>query len=91
MENEPLVGAVIRYTGIVQGVGFRPFVYRSAHDFNLKGSVQNTGTGVLIRIDGTARNIEGFFTFVRKNVPVLAEITTAPYLSVTPLDLKISQ
>ena len=74
MGNEPLAGAVIRYTGIVQGVGFRPFVYRSAHDFNLKGSVQNTGTGVLIRIDGTTRNIEDFYTFVKKNHPVLAEI-----------------
>lgn len=88
MGNEQLVGAVIRYTGIVQGVGFRPFVYRSAHDFNLKGSVQNTGTGVLIRIDGTARNIEGFFAFISKNVPVLAEIHDSTLSFCGPLGFK---
>lgn len=74
MGNEPIVGAVIRYSGIVQGVGFRPFVYRCVRDVDLKGSVQNTDNGVLIRIDGTRKDIEGFFCTVKENPPVLAEI-----------------
>jgi hydrogenase maturation protein HypF len=74
MGNEPIVGAVIRYSGIVQGVGFRPFVYRCVSDVNLKGSVQNTDTGVLIKVDGTKKEIEGFFYTVKENPPVLAEI-----------------
>jgi hydrogenase maturation protein HypF len=74
MGNESIVGAVIRYSGIVQGVGFRPFVYKCVRDINLKGSVQNTDNGVLIRIDGTRKEIEGFFSTVKENPPVLAEI-----------------
>ena len=74
MKANQYAGAVIRFRGIVQGVGFRPFVFRSAHRLHLKGSVQNTGTGVLIRIDGEKKNIECFYEEIRVNPPVLAEI-----------------
>lgn len=37
--------------GIVQGVGFRPYIYRKAKEYNLVGSVKNTGNGVEIIIN----------------------------------------
>ncbi|MGD9281186.1 MAG: acylphosphatase, partial [Desulfobacterales bacterium] len=42
----------IEVNGIVQGVGFRPFVYNLAHQYGLKGEVANTAAGVSIHIQG---------------------------------------
>ena len=42
----------IDISGIVQGVGFRPFIYRLANKFNLLGHVSNTLTGVCVHIEG---------------------------------------
>jgi hydrogenase maturation protein HypF len=47
-------------TGIVQGVGFRPFVYRLAEQHGLSGFTQNTRRGVTIELDGTTASIEAF-------------------------------
>jgi len=38
--------------GVVQGVGFRPFVYVTAADLSLSGSIGNTDTGVVIEVEG---------------------------------------
>lgn len=46
--------------GIVQGVGFRPFIYRLANKYNLSGFVENTSKGVNIEIQGKEGNIEDF-------------------------------
>ncbi len=43
----------IHIKGLVQGVGFRPFVYRLAHEMNLKGWVENSNDGVFIEINGS--------------------------------------
>ena len=43
--------------GLVQGVGFRPFVFRIATKFNLTGWVQNTNENVIIQVTGTPENI----------------------------------
>ena len=48
-----LHGANIHVTGIVQGVGFRPFVYGLAGRLKLTGWVRNTSAGVDIQVDGT--------------------------------------
>ena len=45
-------GASIHINGIVQGVGFRPFVYALAKRFGLNGWVRNTSAGVDIELDG---------------------------------------
>ena len=74
MDSVGIVGAVIRLGGIVQGVGFRPFVYRQARRFALTGSVKNTDMGVLITVDGKKRDIERFYREIRDNPPALAEI-----------------
>ncbi len=62
----------ITVTGIVQGVGFRPFVYRLARSMNLKGYVKNVGDGsVEIVIDG---KVEKFIERLKKELPLMARI-----------------
>ena len=67
-------GALIKFRGIVQGVGFRPFVYRAAQRYNLKGTVKNSSRGVIIQVDGEKESIKKFFDYINKNPPVLSVI-----------------
>ncbi len=61
--------------GVVQGVGFRPFVYRLAHTLGLKGWVANAGFGVEIHIEGpSGKELAKFVTALRKSPPPLARI-----------------
>lgn len=64
----------IRVRGIVQGVGFRPTVYRLAKLCGLRGEVWNDGEGVPIRVVGTAEAIETFIDKLQKECPPLAKI-----------------
>ncbi|GBE58429.1 carbamoyltransferase HypF [bacterium BMS3Abin01] len=68
-------------TGIVQGVGFRPFIYRIASDAGLSGFVLNTSEGVEIEVEGPGDIIDAFVDAVRRQAPPLSRITgldTAP-------------
>ena len=58
--------------GTVQGVGFRPYVYRLASDLNLKGYVRNLGNVVEIILEGD--NIEVFLKRLRNELPPIARI-----------------
>ncbi len=64
----------IRIDGIVQGVGFRPFVYRLAKSLQLTGSVLNSNTGVLIEVEGAGENLAHFQNRLRQEMPPLAQI-----------------
>lgn len=64
----------IRVRGTVQGVGFRPTVYRLAKLCSLCGEVCNDGEGVLMRVVGTAEAIETFVDRLQKECPPLAKI-----------------
>ncbi len=64
----------IRISGTVQGVGFRPTVYRIAKDLKLKGDVCNDGEGVLIRVSGSQASIEEFINRIQQESPRLANI-----------------
>ncbi|AFY58499.1 (NiFe) hydrogenase maturation protein HypF [Rivularia sp. PCC 7116] len=64
----------IRISGTVQGVGFRPTVYRIAKELNLKGDVCNDGEGVLIRVCGSQESIEEFIKRIQQESPPLANI-----------------
>ena len=64
----------IRISGTVQGVGFRPTVYRIAKDLNLKGDICNDGEGVLIRVSGSQESIEKFVKIIQLESPKLANI-----------------
>ena len=67
-----LIRAGVR--GVVQGVGFRPFVYRLAHDHNLKGWVLNHSGGVAIEVEGPAPTLDAFVHDLTAEAPPLARI-----------------
>ncbi|NVM04790.1 MAG: carbamoyltransferase HypF [Candidatus Helarchaeota archaeon] len=65
----------IHVSGIVQGVGFRPFIYRQATSLNLLGYVLNLGNkGVKIEIEGTKEKIERFIKEIKENHPPISRI-----------------
>ena len=65
---------VIKINGIVQGVGFRPFIYRLALENNIKGYVLNDTEGVTIEAEGEKEDLEKFVYLMKKNFPPLAVI-----------------
>ena len=66
----------IEVSGIVQGVGFRPFIYRLATARNLSGTIRNTSAGVTIEIQGPAESVEDFVERLPAEAPLLARITS---------------
>ncbi|WP_220770378.1 carbamoyltransferase HypF [Shewanella sp. MBTL60-007] len=72
----------LKITGIVQGVGFRPFVYRLAHELKLTGNVLNNSEGVTIEAQGQACDLALFEAAFRDQPPPLARIDS---IDVTPL------
>jgi len=66
--------AKIRVRGVVQGVGFRPFVHRLAHEYNLKGWVRNTSGNVEIEVEGDGETLENFLTDLEAKAPPIARI-----------------
>jgi len=64
----------IHIKGIVQGVGFRPFVYKLAHQYQLAGWVMNNSQGVEIEVEGTSYDVSGFIKELKKNAPPLAVV-----------------
>jgi hydrogenase maturation protein HypF len=65
----------IQVSGIVQGVGFRPFVYRLANERGLVGHVGNDAAGVTIEIQGSADSVNEFVSHLPREAPPLARIT----------------
>jgi hydrogenase maturation protein HypF len=64
----------IHVRGIVQGVGFRPFVYKLALSLGLSGFVYNSSSGVTIEVEGGAAAIDELINQLKRNPPALAEI-----------------
>lgn len=65
----------VHIQGIVQGVGFRPFIYQLAHRHRLNGYVANTPKGVEIEVEGDQEALQNFLEKLPKTVPPLARIT----------------
>ena len=61
--------------GTVQGVGFRPFVYRLAQKLNLKGEVLNSSAGVVIDLEGDPGNLDTFVELLQMEKPPAANLT----------------
>src|ERR1039458_9644637 len=65
----------IEVSGIVQGVGFRPYIYRLATSRRLSGTIRNTSAGVTIEIQGPAETVQDFVEHLPAEAPPLARIT----------------
>jgi hydrogenase maturation protein HypF len=65
----------LKVNGIVQGVGFRPFVFQLAEKFSLKGTVANTSSGVSVHIEGSPENVAAFEKTLAEKSPPLAYIS----------------
>jgi hydrogenase maturation protein HypF len=72
--NTEMIGTRIHITGIVQGVGFRPFVFNQAIQKGLTGWVCNTSAGVDIEVDGEPGDITIFIHTLKSEAPPLARI-----------------
>ncbi|EAX46503.1 (NiFe) hydrogenase maturation protein HypF [Thermosinus carboxydivorans Nor1] len=66
----------VKVTGIVQGVGFRPFVYNLARRHGLAGWVLNDTVGVEIEVEGDSASLDAFLTALRTEAPPLARLAT---------------
>jgi hydrogenase maturation protein HypF len=72
--TDPCVAKRLKVNGIVQGVGFRPFVFQLAEKFSLNGEVSNTSSGVSIHIEGSPENVADFEKDLAEKSPPLAYI-----------------
>src|SRR5262249_18919615 len=75
---------LIRVRGIVQGVGFRPFVYRLAQTYKIKGWVLNGPDGVEIHAEGTEQELSGFLHDFRHTTPPAAQVSDVEISSAYP-------
>jgi hydrogenase maturation protein HypF len=75
---------LIHVRGIVQGVGFRPFVYALAQSLSLAGHVLNTSAGVTIEVEGDDDAVELFLKRLSENPPHLAELTGISAFEIEP-------
>ena len=77
----------IHIKGLVQGVGFRPFIYRLATEQNLKGWVENRNDGVMIKVQAEYSEVERFISLVRARAPVASSIRSIRLLNSEGEDL----
>jgi hydrogenase maturation protein HypF len=79
-----LIRMAIRVDGIVQGVGFRPFVYTLATGLGLTGHVGNDADGVFAEIEGPAAAVGKFLLALERDAPPLARIERVTAEAMTP-------
>src|SRR4030042_1920325 len=79
-----MIGTKIHITGIVQGVGFRPFVYNQAPRQGLTGWVCNSSAGVDIEVNGEPLEITTFIQSLKADFPPLARIDSFEYHQIPP-------
>ena len=80
-----MIAKFFRINGLVQGVGFRPTVYRIATELGLKGEVFNDAEGVGVILEGEADQVSRFPTLLREQKPPLARID---FIHPSDVDLK---
>jgi hydrogenase maturation protein HypF len=76
----------ISVRGVVQGVGFRPFVYQLAARHNLRGWVCNTSEDVRIEVEGDDKDIEQFVKDLREQAPPMSRIEDIKITTGTPVN-----
>jgi hydrogenase maturation protein HypF len=73
--KENYIARRLEANGVVQGVGFRPFVYQLANKYGIKGEIANTSSGVSLHIEGIQADIDRFCKDFSEKCPPLARIT----------------
>ncbi|MBQ1402028.1 MAG: acylphosphatase, partial [Oscillospiraceae bacterium] len=66
--------ALIKINGIVQGVGFRPFIHRLVREYGLNGTIRNTSSGVELELDGEESILKRLVAEIPQRAPGLAVI-----------------
>ncbi len=84
LEEKKITRYSVAVSGIVQGVGFRPFVYSLAHKHSLKGFILNDTGGVKIEVEGKKENIKKFLSQIRTLSPPLAAIEKMEHREIVP-------
>ncbi|MBI4946911.1 MAG: carbamoyltransferase HypF [Bacteroidetes bacterium] len=72
--GDDIKSKLIHVKGLVQGVGFRPFVYRIAYKCSLNGWVENRNDGVHIKVEGSGEKIDVFLTLLKITAPPASNI-----------------
>lgn len=70
--------------GVVQGVGFRPFVYRLAYEEQLAGFIGNDTGGVTIEVEGPSDRVDAFCRRLREEAPPLSRIDSVTHTEIPP-------
>jgi len=78
------IRVLVRVEGVVQGVGFRPFVYTLATRLGLAGHVGNDAGGVFVEIEGPQARVGDFLASLSRDAPPLARIERVSTTSITP-------
>jgi hydrogenase maturation protein HypF len=84
-ESEAKRRASVLVRGVVQGVGFRPFVFRLATECGLAGFIGNDTDGVTIEVEGGESDVDGFLARLRAEAPPMARIDA---VAVKDMDLR---
>ncbi len=82
--TEEITARRITVTGVVQGVGFRPFIYNLARGMGLTGWVLNHSGGVDIVVEGSMSDVAGFMAALETQAPPLAHVVTLEAERITP-------
>ena len=75
----------LEVAGVVQGVGFRPFVYANASELGLTGEVRNDSSGVVIEVEGDDHAVEELASRVRHHAPPLAVVEAVTVSDLAPV------
>ena len=81
----------IRFTGIVQGVGFRPLVSMLAHQLGINGFVFNDGSGVYVEAQADKDTLQLFVDMIQDEQPRLCRITHVGITPLGPIDLECNE
>ena len=77
----------VEVEGAVQGVGFRPFLYRTASEHGLAGWIRNTPAGVLLEVEGPPKAVAGFMAALRATPPARAVVRDVAESRLEPVGL----
>jgi len=86
----PYVARVFAVEGVVQGVGFRPFVHRMATSLGLRGWVRNDGARVLITVAGEDGQVNAMHQALLHEAPPLARVERVAAFDIAPLLVEVS-